>query len=68
MLCDHCGDCYELLTDVRMLNTLQETTRTILRSKNAFLAVDDGGEVATQPEVTPDAFCERTEAARAKCV
>ncbi len=22
MLCDHCGDCYELLTDVRVLNTL----------------------------------------------
>ncbi len=20
MLCDHCGDCYELLTDVRVLN------------------------------------------------
>ncbi len=23
MLCDHCGDCYELLTDVRALNTLE---------------------------------------------
>ena len=22
MLCDHGGDCYELLTDVRVLNTL----------------------------------------------
>ena len=22
MLCDHCGDCDELLTDVRVLNTL----------------------------------------------
>ena len=22
MLCDHCGDCYELLTDVRVLNSL----------------------------------------------
>ena len=22
MLCDHCGDCNELLTDVRVLNTL----------------------------------------------
>ena len=22
MGCDHCGDCYELLTDVRVLNTL----------------------------------------------
>jgi hypothetical protein len=22
MLRDHCGDCYELLTDVRVLNTL----------------------------------------------
>ncbi len=22
MLCDHCGDCYEFLTDVRVLNTL----------------------------------------------
>ena len=20
MLCDHCGDCYELLTDVRVVN------------------------------------------------
>ncbi len=22
MFCDHCGDCYGLLTDVRVLNTL----------------------------------------------
>ena len=22
MLCDHCGDCYELLTEVRVLNAL----------------------------------------------
>ena len=22
MLCDHCGDCYELLTDVSVLNAL----------------------------------------------
>ena len=22
MLCDHCGDCYEMLTDVHVLNTL----------------------------------------------
>ncbi len=22
MRCDHCGDCYELLTDVRVLDTL----------------------------------------------
>ena len=22
MLCDHCGDCYEVLTDVRVLNQL----------------------------------------------
>ncbi len=22
MLCDHCGDCYELLSDVRVLNQL----------------------------------------------
>ena len=25
MLCDHCGDCYELLTDVRVLNALVDT-------------------------------------------
>ena len=42
MLCDHCRDCYELLTDVRVLKKLKEFKRTILRSKNAFLAVGHG--------------------------
>ncbi len=31
MRCDHCGDCYELLTDVRVLNTLANLGREMGR-------------------------------------
>ncbi len=31
MLCDHCGDCCELLTDVRVLNTLATLLGQVVR-------------------------------------
>jgi hypothetical protein len=48
MLRDHCGDCYELLTDVRVLNTLanllggaqiRDTTAPMMRLSNTITAL-----------------------------
>ena len=43
MLCDHCGDCYELLTDVRVLNRLSNEGSGRSRFNVVVEGVPNGG-------------------------